>query len=87
MLPSGSPERPFFKASMIMMKTAPKSCPAVQQMVDEISGLTGWVMSTRYSSAHGKRENDVAPKSEQITYGPGSERVCGIQIKERSTLR
>ena len=50
-------------------------------MVLVISGGTGCVNSTANSSVSGKSEKELAPKSAKMTYGAGSVRLCGAQIR------
>ena len=80
MLAGGSLDQVPLSAFMIMIKTAPSNWPPTQQVVDVISGETGNVMSTRYSSATGSREKDTAPRIEQIAYGAATDLVCGAQM-------
>lgn len=67
----------------MMMKTAPSSWPPLQQIVEEISGLTGCVISTRYSRAHGSKEKDAAPRTAHMMYGAATARVSGANTRAR----
>ena len=63
-----------------MMNIAPSNWPPIQQVVELISGEIGNVISTRYSSAMGSSENDVAPRIAQMAYGAATVLVPGAHI-------
>ncbi|KAH0023647.1 PLP-dependent transferase, partial [Aureobasidium melanogenum] len=44
---------------------------------------SGCVISTRYSSAQGSRENEAAPSNAQMAYGPAVVRVSGMKMSAR----
>lgn len=83
MVPSGWLAHPPLSASIMMMNTAPRSCPPTHAKVLLTSGLIGLVNSTRNSRAHGRRENDAAPNKPHMTYGATIARVPGAKMNMR----
>lgn len=73
MFPGGSPwVSLYLRASIQMMKMAPKNWPPTHKILEDTAGETGEVCSGMSSRKVGSSANDDAPRMAQTTKGPAS---------------